>query len=1469
MNKGKKFLSELKLHSDYLKWIESENRYETWEDACESIIDGHRKKYKDVEGLEEYLQAALTSIKNKNVLASQRSLQYRFPQIKSNNERLYNCVGVLFNKNDYFQKAFHVLLSGCGLDFSLRKIFVEQLSKIQTRTKGTKTFVVPDSVEGWADSLGVLMSSYFVDNQPFPEYAGYEIKFDYSSVRPKGAYISGGFKAPGPDGLKQSLERIESLINNWIATKGNIITSILVYDIIMHSADAVLSGGVRRCLAKGSKVLTKEGTYKSIENIIPGDYVKTLNGYKRVTNTFIQGEQKTIKIIHQSGELVCTPNHKVAVIEGKEVIWKKAEELAINDKLIFSLKEEETNYINKLPKFDYVKPLHSTTCKNIVIPELDEEISYLVGLIQGDGYVRLTSKSGELSIAIEGDNPEKAYFVANILKRFNVNPGIQEPTIKDNSFKIRVKSKQLATYLHEHVKQAKTTLKIPAFILSASSEIKKAFVSGVFCADGSFKTRPPQVATSIYRPFLEELQVLLAELGVHSNIKYRVYPSRKETWQDIYSLNIRGKENFNKFKELLVLTPKANDKDYIINQGNTTILKPIKNIQPILIEEILEGNIVETFDIEVEDEHSFMCEGVLVHNSACSVLIDENDEEMIHAKLGNWRQKNPQRARSNNAIGLYRNTFSYDRLKDIIDLNQGDNDISFILVHDEYEVSNPCFSGDMKILTEEGYKTFEEIGENEVSLIDGSGNIKDAKVSISGVKKLIELKFRNRTSIKCTPQHVFLTTDEEEVEAQYLKGQRIAPYLNQTLDFNKEYIKYGFLQGDGCLGRLDSTIHKGLEINLNKKDIEISDLFEIENKQKVYINGYNEILNSLGFNSKPLPERELPLTIKEWEQKNLISFLRGLWSANGSIITNNRISFKSTCKNLIDQLSEILNSLGYNNYYTTNKPKVITFSNGDYTCKESYDLNIADYLSMEKFYNNIGFEQEYKNKALKQLLINKAPIVSSIKELPGIHKVYDFSIKDTILPWGIVEGVIAHNCREITFRPILEDGRTGFQMCVAPNTKLITKEGIEQIGQVAEEKREIEIWNGEKWSKVKPIKTGINNKLYRVYFNDGSYLDANYNHKFLVKNRFQDNFEEKTTGELINLLNTTKYALQVPRFKMEYEGGINEPKAYDYGFILGDGTCRSYEDGRLRKPFASIFESNFHLNFPFVSGNKSKILLRDNRGKQSKYYNVSFDVDYNFSERLKYEEGLPKEIFTWNKESIKNFLAGWIDSDGTVTYNNKVRVYGEESKIRDLQLLLTKIGTNSSVNLASKKGDVTNYAARKRDVWYVQISDCDGLWCTKTKLYKTEVSAKGKYQNIKNIEELENTSDVYCFEEFELHQGVFNNILTKQCNLTEINASACLTKEAFYKACVAASILGTVQAGYTNFPYLGKDTEDLVRREALIGVSITGWMNNPMLFDAEILKEGANVVKYTNKLISELIGINPAARTTTVEFCGL
>ena len=267
-NSGKRFLSNLKLYSDYFKWKDNLGRYENWDEACEDIVNGHRIKYTEA-FIEPELESILESLKSQTILASQRNLQFRYPQLKQHNSRIFNCTVVHVCRPEVFQEVFYLGLCGCGVGASLLLPFVNCLPKIQLRSLGTKTFIVEDSIEGWADALGVLMSSYMQDDQPFPEYAGYEIKFDYSQIRENGAYISGGFKAPGPTGLKNSLEKIEKILEQWIRNEGDTIRPILAYDIICHASDAVLSGGVRRSALSmivdpndEEMILAKTGTWR-------------------------------------------------------------------------------------------------------------------------------------------------------------------------------------------------------------------------------------------------------------------------------------------------------------------------------------------------------------------------------------------------------------------------------------------------------------------------------------------------------------------------------------------------------------------------------------------------------------------------------------------------------------------------------------------------------------------------------------------------------------------------------------------------------------------------------------------------------------------------------------------------------------------------------------------------------------------------------------------------------------------------------------------------------------------------------------------------------------------------------------------------------------------------------------------------------------------------------------------------------
>ncbi|MFP4203454.1 MAG: ATP cone domain-containing protein [Opitutales bacterium] len=106
----------------------------------------------------------------------------------------------------------------------------------------------------------------------------------------------------------------------------------------------------------------------------------------------------------------------------------------------------------------------------------------------------------------------------------------------------------------------------------------------------------------------------------------------------------------------------------------------------------------------------------------------------------------------------------------------------------------------------------------------------------------------------------------------------------------------------------------------------------------------------------------------------------------------------------------------------------------------------------------------------------------------------------------------------------------------------------------------------------------------------------------------------------------------------------------------------------------------------------------------------------------------------------------------------------------------------------------------------------------------------------------------------------------QMCNLTTVNGAAVESEEDFFEACRNASLIGTLQAAYTQMDYLGPVSRFLNEREALLGVSLCGVLDRPkILLDPETLEAGARIVRATNVQFADLIGTNPAARTTCVK----
>lgn len=219
---GRDMLSQSKFYMGYSRWLDLEQRYETYEESVERVMNMHRQKYavKLTPELEELIQFVEDAYKEKLILGAQRGLQFGGEQILKKNMRFYNCSVAYIDRPRFFQECMYMLLCGCGVGFSVQKHHVAKLPKIKKRfDKKTKIYTVADTIEGWADAFGVLLSSYFEGGGEFPEYEGCKVHFDFNKIRPKGAKISGGFKAPGPDGLRNALIKCEELLLSLVLYK--------------------------------------------------------------------------------------------------------------------------------------------------------------------------------------------------------------------------------------------------------------------------------------------------------------------------------------------------------------------------------------------------------------------------------------------------------------------------------------------------------------------------------------------------------------------------------------------------------------------------------------------------------------------------------------------------------------------------------------------------------------------------------------------------------------------------------------------------------------------------------------------------------------------------------------------------------------------------------------------------------------------------------------------------------------------------------------------------------------------------------------------------------------------------------------------------------------------------------------------------------------------------------------------------
>lgn len=226
------------------KYSQTHNgKKETWQEAVNRVMDMHLKRYsgmvkpEDEAEFSKMFAHAYSLYSEQRVLGAQRALQYGGELMLEKHARFYNCSSTYVDRVRVFEEIMYLLLCGAGTGYSVQHVHTDRLPvpKGFDNSKQAEKFVIPDTIEGWAEAVGKMMTAYY--------YGGADIEFDYSAIRPKGAYIRGGFKAPGPEPLRQAIEKCHHIITR---IKGRKLRPFELHYLICICANSVVTGGVRR-----------------------------------------------------------------------------------------------------------------------------------------------------------------------------------------------------------------------------------------------------------------------------------------------------------------------------------------------------------------------------------------------------------------------------------------------------------------------------------------------------------------------------------------------------------------------------------------------------------------------------------------------------------------------------------------------------------------------------------------------------------------------------------------------------------------------------------------------------------------------------------------------------------------------------------------------------------------------------------------------------------------------------------------------------------------------------------------------------------------------------------------------------------------------------------------------------------------------------------------------------------------------
>ncbi len=241
-------LSEFVYYRSYSRWIESENRRETWIETVDRYISFMKERLEDKLTEDEYEELRV-AILNQRAMPSMRLVWSAGKAARASNVSAYNCSYIAPSKLEDFAEIMYLSMCGCGVGFSVESQTVQQLPIIK-RQSGEKLLVhtINDDKEGWCDALTLGLKTW---------YDGKDVEFDYARIRPAGSRLrTMGGMSSGPGPLKALLDFARRKI---LSKQGKRLTNLEVHDVICKIGEVVVMGGVRRTALISLSDLDDEG----------------------------------------------------------------------------------------------------------------------------------------------------------------------------------------------------------------------------------------------------------------------------------------------------------------------------------------------------------------------------------------------------------------------------------------------------------------------------------------------------------------------------------------------------------------------------------------------------------------------------------------------------------------------------------------------------------------------------------------------------------------------------------------------------------------------------------------------------------------------------------------------------------------------------------------------------------------------------------------------------------------------------------------------------------------------------------------------------------------------------------------------------------------------------------------------------------------------------------------------------------